>query len=377
VFGVLDRYIFPAVANNILPIRIGFILITGAALVFIQFFPSFYSRWAHPILSLVGAAGGLGIIWIIFLVSPYNYGDAYYAGLILVIAYCFVFIPLRFKYAFVLVATLIVAYNFSLLLYSIPFPVVVSNNFFLISAAVICGISSLNSQRLSLKRYVDEALILEQKSEIEASKQRADNLLRQILPDPIADRLLNGSGQIADGYADVTVLFADLCGFTEYSSSVSPRALVKALNRIFSSFDDVATSFGVEKVKTIGDAYMAVCGLPLEVDDHPERMVKMALGMCTEMEKIRTEFNGIDLEIRIGIHTGPCVAGVIGRNRFIYDLWGDTVNIASRMESTGVTGRIQISEATYLRVKNHFEFDARGQTQVKGRGMLTTYLVRT
>jgi len=228
-----------------------------------------------------------------------------------------------------------------------------------------------------LQHYASEAVIESQKQAIEVQKRRADDLLHQILPDPIAERLKDGALSIADGYSDVTILFADLAGFTEFSASVSPRSVVKILNQVFSAFDDVAERCGVEKIKTIGDAYMAACGVPNEVDDHPERMLRMALGMREALQTIRDGLAGFELDVRIGIHTGPCVAGVIGRQKFIYDLWGDTVNLASRMESTGVSGQIQVSEATYLRTRHAFDYEARGELNIKGRGAMKAYLLKT
>jgi class 3 adenylate cyclase len=310
------------------------------------------------------------------IIADLPHSGSYYAGLIMVIAFMCVLVPLRFYYALALCLVFLFSYNFSLLYHDIPTSIAVSNNFFLVGSSIICGLSNFDHERQVYRRFEHERLIEEQKKDIEAQKLRADNLLRQILPDPIAARLMDGTHTIADGYADVTVLFADLAGFTEFSSTVSPRSLVRLLNEIFSAFDDVAQRCGVEKIKTIGDAYMAACGLPDEVDDHAERMVRMAIGMREEMARIRAEFPEHALDIRIGIHTGPCVAGVIGRQRFIYDLWGDTVNLASRMESTGITGQIQVSETTWLRTRNTFSYEPRGEVHAKGKGTIKAYLLK-
>jgi class 3 adenylate cyclase len=370
VFGVLDFYVFPDVASSILPGRLLVIAACLAIGALIAFAPAVYVRHSQVLLSAVILLAGLGIVWMNHLISSLPNGNVYYAGLTMVVACTFVFLPIRFRYAVPLCMALVVAYNFSLLTYAVPLPlaVVITNNFFLVGTAVICGRSCLDTERLLMEQYRQQALIEQQKHDIEEQKRRADNLLHNILPDPIAERLMGGASHIADGYSDVTVLFADLAGFTEFSTSVSPRTLVKVLNRVFSAFDDVAEGCGVQKIKTIGDAYMAACGLPDEVDDHPERMLRMAIGMREQMVAVREEFPNLNIDVRIGIHTGPCVAGVIGRQRFIYDLWGDTVNLASRMESGGITGQIQVTEATYLRTRHGFDFEPRGEIHVKGRG---------
>lgn len=375
VFGVLDFYIFPGLASTILPIRLAVIAYLLAFVLLLLLAFKFYVRHAQALLSSVILAAGFGIIWMNSMLAGAQYGATYYAGLILIVACVFVFLPIRFRYALALCATLIFTYDATLAFNKSPLLIAISNNFFLIGAAIICGRSCYDYEQLIYKRYAHEAVIERQKQEIEVEKARADNLLHQLLPDPIASRLMDGDLTIADGFSDVTVLFADLAGFTEFSSSVSPRNLVKILNRIFSAFDEVAQSCGVEKIKTIGDCYMAACGVPNEVDDHPERMLRMAIGMRTALQKVRGEFPNFTLALRIGIHTGPCVAGVIGRQRFIYDLWGDTVNMASRMESTGVSGQIQVTEATYLRARHAFAFESRGDVQVKGRGLIKAYLL--
>ncbi|MCX7032627.1 MAG: adenylate/guanylate cyclase domain-containing protein [Arenimonas sp.] len=375
VFGVLDGFIFPGTAASMLPIRAAVIACLVAQAGIIVLAPGFYLRHSQVTLSLCVLAGGIGIILLNLVVDGQPDSATYYAGLIMVIVFLCVLIPLRFRYVFVICLALVLAYNVSLLYTGISASVAISNNFFLVGATLICCVSNYDHERLVHLRYAHEDLIERQTNDIAAQKLRADKLLHQILPDPIADRLMDGANTIADGYSDVTVLFADLVGFTEFSSTVSPRTLVKVLNRVFSGFDEVAERCGVEKIKTIGDAYMAACGVPAEVDDHAERILRMAVGMREEMAAVNREFPEYALDIRIGIHTGPCVAGIIGRQRFIYDLWGDTVNLASRMESTGVSGQVQVSETTYLRARHAFSFEPRGEIQAKGRGAIKAYLL--
>jgi class 3 adenylate cyclase len=204
---------------------------------------------------------------------------------------------------------------------------------------------------------------------------RSERLLLNILPATISSRLKGEDKSIADGFADVTVLFADIVGFTELSQRLTPDRLVEMLNHIFSGFDDLAERFGLEKIKTIGDCYMVAAGLPEVRIDHAEAIARMALGMRDELQRVN-HLTGHTLRIRIGIHTGPVVAGVIGKRKFIYDLWGDTVNTASRMESSGVAEEIQVTRTVYERLLGKFEMEARGMIHVKGKGDMETYLLK-
>ena len=209
---------------------------------------------------------------------------------------------------------------------------------------------------------------------LHAEKEKSESLLLNILPFPIAQRLKEEQGYIADSFPEVTVLFADIVGFTVLSTRLSPTELVEILNIIFSEFDRLAEKHGLEKIKTIGDAYMVVGGLPTPRSDHAEAIANMAL----DMQKEITQFNattGEAFSIRIGIHSGPVVAGVIGIKKFIYDLWGDTVNTASRMESHGIPGCIQLSAATYQLLQDKYLLEERGHIAIKGKGVMNTYFL--
>jgi class 3 adenylate cyclase len=219
-----------------------------------------------------------------------------------------------------------------------------------------------------------EDLVRLRTKELTDEKQTSERLLLNVLPGPIAERLKTGENLIVDRFEAVSVLFADIVGFTTLSARTSPEALVTMLNELFSAFDQLAEQHGLEKIKTIGDAYMVVAGIPQAVADHATAITHMAIDMIASVEAYGKRTNS-PLTIRVGIHTGSVVAGVIGTKKFIYDLWGDTVNTASRMESHGLPGRIHVSEATYLLLADSFEFEKRAPIDVKGKGAMQTYLV--
>jgi sensor domain CHASE-containing protein/class 3 adenylate cyclase len=208
-----------------------------------------------------------------------------------------------------------------------------------------------------------------------AEREKAENLLLNILPASIAERLQKDSDTIADSFEEATVLFSDIVDFTRLSGEISPTELVNLLNEIFSRFDRLVEQHGLEKIKTIGDSYMVVGGLPLPRQDHAEAVAEFALDMQQEIDAVNAQ-QGHAFMMRIGIHSGPVVAGVIGLKKFIYDLWGDTVNTASRMESHGLPGYIQVSDATYEHLKDKYVFQERGSISVKGKGEMTTYFLK-
>jgi class 3 adenylate cyclase len=212
------------------------------------------------------------------------------------------------------------------------------------------------------RRYVER---------IELERQRYETLLRNILPVQIVSRLNNGEVVIADRVEEATILFADLVGFTAAASRVTPAVLVNNLNRIFSAFDDLCRRLQIEKIKTIGDAYMAAAGVPLPRPDHAEVMADFALAMLAALERVNA-IAEVQFQMRIGIHTGPVVAGVIGSHRFLYDIWGDTVNLASRLESHGLPGRIHVSPQTRQLLEGRYHLEARGLINLRGIGKVRT-----
>jgi class 3 adenylate cyclase len=209
---------------------------------------------------------------------------------------------------------------------------------------------------------------------LQREKERSERLLLNVLPRSIAARLKQHEDVIADGFPEVTVLFADLVDFTRRSQRSSPQQVVQFLDELFTAFDQLAKRHGLEKIKTIGDAYMVAGGLPDPRSEHAQAVADMALAIRDEVAG-RSDPSGQPLQLRIGIDTGPVVAGVIGTDKFSYDLWGDTVNTASRMESTGLPGCIQVTARTYQRLGDGYRFQRRGLVAVKGKGEMVTYFL--
>jgi guanylate cyclase len=209
---------------------------------------------------------------------------------------------------------------------------------------------------------------------LRVEQERSERLVLNVLPAAIALRLKDEPVAIADGYESVTVLFADIVGFTQFADRREPHEVVAVLNDLFSRFDELADRCGVEKIKTIGDAYMAVGGLPVPRLNHEAAVAEMALAMREVVERYNHD-TASELAIRVGIASGPVTAGVIGNRKFSYDVWGDTVNMASRMESHGVVGGIQVTPTVMRALGDRFEFEERGVVDVKGKGPTTTYLL--
>lgn len=230
---------------------------------------------------------------------------------------------------------------------------------------------------LSIRRRQNiDRLIASRTLELEEQNIENERLLLNILPGSIADRLKKGEDKIADYFESVSVLFADIVGFTKLAQTMSSLELVNKLNEIFSAFDQSAEKLKIEKIKTIGDCYMAVAGIPEKQSDHAEIIIKLGIEMLEIIRNFNEKYS-MDLSIRIGLNSGEVVAGVIGEHKFIYDLWGDAVNTASRMESHGIAGKIHLTNETYELVKDKFNFVSRGVIEVKGKGKMSTYILET
>lgn len=234
----------------------------------------------------------------------------------------------------------------------------------------LAAISLLTAYALDRLRRID---FLRQR-EVEQAQARTEEILYNVLPASIADRLRDGATTIADSAASVSVLFSDIVGFTPVSETLTPEALVQLLDEMFRAFDELCDQRGIEKIKTVGDAYMAVAGLPNPDEDHAASMAELALDMQRTVDRLASSWPS-PISMRIGISSGPVVAGVIGQRKFIYDLWGDTVNTASRMESSGRPHQIQVSESTHTLLEHRYEFSDPTVVDVKGKGPMTTYFL--
>jgi class 3 adenylate cyclase len=210
--------------------------------------------------------------------------------------------------------------------------------------------------------------------DLEQEKRRSEALLLNILPQGIVSRLRNGETVIADRISAATILFCDLVGFTPISQEMPADRLIEFLGKIFAEFDNLAAEYGVEKIKTIGDAYMAAAGIPEAQPDHAVRIAELATRMLETVNNIAAA-TALNLQARIGVHSGPIIAGVIGTHKFAYDIWGDTVNTASRMESHSLPGRIQVSAATRSLLAGRFSLERRGSIVVKGKGTMETFFL--
>ena len=324
--------------------------------------------WVAPATAFANVTAGALVVYICWLIAlPPIYATL---GLLLVAQFGFTIFRLRAEWAVAAVAS-----------YSVPFtiygivagtdpwiPLVMTVGFF---GGLLANLVMNQSMRSA---YRQERTIAAQAERIEHERSRAEELLHSILPAPIAERLKASRQTISDQYEEVTVLFADVVGFTTLAEKVTPARLVEILNEVFTRFDALAAAHGVEKIKTIGDAYMAVAGVPTASTDSAHAAARLALSMREELRLLAAgKEHGI--QVRIGMSTGPVVAGVIGARKFAYDLWGDTVNTAARMEQHGLPGEIQVSQATFEHLKGRFQLTERGAIEIKGKGPMPTWLL--
>jgi adenylate cyclase len=249
-------------------------------------------------------------------------------------------------------------------------PVTTSVVFFALNFATVCAMVYWLLSFAFTERERSRARLQEAHGRLQEEQERSERLLLNILPAPIAERLKNSEAAIADGYADVTVMFADIVNFTRLAEDMAPREVFALLNRMFSEFDALAERYGLEKIKTIGDAYMVAGGLNQGNTDYSSAVANLAIDI-RDLVAREYQVDGKPLAVRIGIGTGPVVAGVVGKKKFIYDLWGDTVNIASRITTEGVPGMIQVDQATYRRLRDTFEFLEPQTIYLKGKGDTT------
>jgi class 3 adenylate cyclase len=296
-----------------------------------------------------------------------------YAPLILVLGPFIVRMDVPYEIAFAVITALL--YDGLALTIGHPSAVAsISINMAIVSMGLLGALVARQLEAQAREVFLQRRTIRDQLAALDGEKRRSDALLLNVLPAAIAERLKAEDRPIADGFKEVSVLFADIVGFTKISERLTPQQLVERLDELFSAFDDLLDRLRLEKIKTIGDAYMVVGGLN-GGKDHALALAELALDMLQRIRELSAS-HGEDFSVRIGIHTGPVVGGVIGKKKFIYDVWGDTVNVASRMESSGIPGAVQISNATYQQIRNMYVFEDRGEIEVKGKGPMRAWLIR-
>ena len=323
----------------------------------------------HSIISLLTSLNGLVILWLASTggVLP-GYGIS---AIMLLFAFGFV---ARTGFIFAAWRSAVIAFGFVVAAVLYPGEGSLLVDAFIFGAAVIGTLLALRLLEQSRRRvFYQDIVITRQADALRLEKDRADALLLNVLPGPISSRLLAGERTIADEYPAVTVLFADIVGFTPLAARLPADEVVGLLGRLFARFDELVAARGLEKIKTIGDSYMAAGGLPEPLADNAARVVDLGLAMIdvARKEGDRTA----DLKLRVGVHSGPVIGGVIGHHKFTFDIWGETVNIASRQESHGIVGRVNISDATWRQVQHVFDAEPRGRIHLRGYGPMETYTI--
>lgn len=321
--------------------------------------------------AIVNLVGGLSMIFIATQVADVPE----VLGTVLILNAIFAFSVVRMGFVIGLAAELPVLIWIGALAWIGTFPEIGWFTVFLVASGL--GVAAFGAYMLESSaraRFLQRQDLALQGEALAREMAKSDRLLHNMLPASIADRLRDEPRVIADAFEDATVVFSDIVGFTAIGSAMAPADLVTVLNRLFGRFDELAARHGLEKIKTMGDGYMAVAGVPVPVSDDADRAVRFALDIGKATADLGAELD-MPLLLRVGIHTGPLVAGVIGRDKLAYDLWGDTVNVASRMESQSLPGRIQISEATAQRLTAEVSLEPRGTIEVRGRGPMRVLLV--
>ncbi len=365
-FMILDLMVLTEGQSRSLLIRFVFVLPIFMLAYYATYKNYFRKRIQLLVIIVIYLAGmGLAAIRLKYNVSQ---SDLYLMGTIFPIFWAFIYSGLRFINAFIVSVALLLSYNLVYFTISpVSLPVIVTYNFFLITALLIGSLGGYTIENYYRRDYVNQKLLAAQKLENE-------RLLLNILPRNIANELKLHEGTIARDYAQITVLFADLVNFSRFSLKHNAQHVVKILNDIFSLFDELTDRYHLEKIKTIGDAYMVTSNLQDGHSGKPQDMAKFALEILQALQKYN-EDNNQSIQLRIGMHTGPAVAGVIGVKKFVYDVWGNTVNVASRMESTCPAGKIQVSQSSYDQLKASFVLEPQGNVDMKGFGSMPAYIM--
>jgi class 3 adenylate cyclase len=343
----------------------GIMLVVGSIAFTASYWASTVDR-QHGLASILTTANGLVILFLAYL-SDFLAG---YAVAAISLLYLFGFVSrTRFIYALVRTAAIVGGFAYVVAITPGRFAF---DTFVLIAAstASLVGLRMLERNRRT--EWHQRLVIEHQRAALEAEQAESERLLLNVLPEAISKRLRSGESNIADDFPAASVIFADIVGFTPMAAELNASEVITMLSEIFSIFDDLVTERGLEKIKTIGDSYMAVGGVPEFVENHAYQVVDLAVAM---LEGIKKSARCAEMALRIGIHSGPLAGGVIGRRTFAYDVWGNTVNVAARLETSGVPGRIHVSEATKKLTEEAFDFELRGDVELRGIGTMSTYLL--
>ena len=341
------------------------LLVVGLALTFTPFFARLW-EW-----TAVAIAVATLLVWVYYVsrvqTLPLEYG---YVGVILITAFSYTLLRLRFAFVVLITVVGIAAYLPYALTASYIVPVsLVLATLYLVSFGILGGLAAYRMERFTRQLFLRER-------QLDQERARSDGLLLNILPQAIVEQLKTSpSGRIAQAFDQVSVIFADAVGSTEQAARCTPEEFADALDELFRAFDAIADRYRLEKVKTIGDAYMAVAGAPVPIADHADAAVAMALDILAEAGEIRWP-SGDPIEVRVGVASGPAVAGVIGVRKFAYDLWGDTVNLASRLEEYGEPGRVLVSDSTARQLTDRYDFAPAEILDVKGKGPTPVRVLR-
>jgi class 3 adenylate cyclase len=371
-YGIHDYLLVPSVYQRAWLVRYGLFLPVSLAVIAVV--RAGKVRLIQPAMLIYGIAASLVVLYIGVISPPHGFFlYTSYAVLFATLGPFIARMDVPTQTAFTLIS--LMAYNLLDALFAHSAPLIrVSISMTLLALGLIGAALAHRLEVQARDAFLQRKLIGEHAEALDMEKSRAEALLLNVLPPSIAERLKSDKGAIADGFAEVSVLFADIVGFTKMSERLRPEEVVFRLNLIFSSFDDLVDKLKLEKIKTIGDAYMVAGGLHSHEYDHAQTIAEMALAMRRRMQEFGKQF-GEPLSLRIGINTGSVVAGVIGKKKFIYDVWGDTVNTASRMETHSEPDSIQVTEATYLLLKDRYVLTERGDVEVKGKGRMRTWFL--
>ena len=372
LIALLIPLIGPANVANVFVVAAAMVVLNAAQLVLFRGQPSMLR--IETIGAIACVINGIAVI-VVSLVGGLPELSFYAVpGLMFVASYTFVVYQLPWRPGLIAAAAVVAAYAISPIQHGSTARAVLD----LVLVTGVMGLGALASyllERSARERYLQARVIEAQAVEIATEKAKSDRLLLNVLPAHIAEKLREQPEAVAEQYEAATVLFADIVGFTPLSERLGPQRTASVLNDLVCRFDELAVDHGLEKIKTIGDAYLVVGGIPEAIPDHAVRVVRLGLAM-NEFVRDYAEARAIPLALRIGVHSGPVVAGVIGQTKFAYDVWGDTVNVASRLESAGLPEEVQASEATVALLGDGFEIVPRGLVELKGKGAVPAFLVR-